>query len=87
MFMSVLVKRVCTHDILEILEKSVSVYVCVVVEGMYYDLDLYQLLVLVMAVLVSKVNFKSLQPKIMSPLLNDSCQMKKMHAVKTQTVI
>ena len=87
MFMSVLVKRVCTHDILEILEKSVSVYVCVVVEGMYYDLDLYQLLVLVMAVLVSKVNFKSLQPKIMSPLLNASRHMKKMYAVKTQTVI
>ena len=87
MFMSVLFKRVCTHDILEILEKSVRVYVCVVVEGMYYDLDLYQLLVLVMAVLVSKVNFKGLHPKIMSPLLNANCQMKKMHVVKTQTVI
>ena len=87
MFMFVLVKRVCTHGRLEILYKSVSVYVCVVVGGMYYYLDLYQLLVLVMAVLVSKVNFKGLHPKIMSPLLNASRKMKKMHAVKTQTMI
>ena len=87
MFIFVLVKRVCTHDRLEILDKIVSVYVCVVVEVMYYNIELYQLLVLVMAVLVSKVNFKGLHPKIMSPLLNASCQTKKMHAVKTQTVI
>ena len=87
MFIFVLVKRVCTHDRLEILDKIVSVYVCVVVEVMYYNIELYQLLVLVMAVLVSKVNFKGLHPKIMSPLLNASRQTKKMHAVKTQTVI
>ena len=87
MFMFVLVKRICTHDRLEILEKSVSVYVCVVVEVMYYDIDLYQLLVLVMAMLVTKVNFKGLHPKQMSPILSASHQMKTMHAVKTQTVI
>ena len=41
----------------------------------------------VVAMLVSKVNFKGLHPKIVSPLLNASRQMKKMRAIKTQTVI
>ena len=41
----------------------------------------------VVAVLVSKVNFKGLHHKIVSPLLNASRQMKNMRAVKTQTVI
>ena len=41
----------------------------------------------VVAVLVSKVNFKGLHTKIVSPLLNASRPMQKMHSVKTQTLI
>ena len=39
------------------------------------------------AVLVSRVNFKGLRPKIVSPLLNASCWMKTMHACKTKILI
>ena len=41
----------------------------------------------VVAVLVPKVIFKGLHPRIVSALLKASRQMKNMHAVKTQTVI
>ena len=41
----------------------------------------------VVAVLVSEVNFKGVSPKIVSPFLNASRQMKIMHARKTQKVI
>ena len=41
----------------------------------------------VVAVSVSEVNFKRLHPKIVLPFLNDSHRMKKMHALKTKTVI
>ena len=41
----------------------------------------------VVDVSVSEVNFKGLQPKIVSPFLNTSLRMKTMHPRKTQTGI